>query len=111
MSTSAVLAVSLEAQGGPSGFAWPPQHTGAEGWPLYIEDESRSSKEEPEYLEVFLQPGTRALGSNVASTRLGDSAPSARLWCLSMVPQSAQAAPTEPLAGEPPARLWDNLQN
>ena len=43
MSTSAVLAVSLEAQGGPAGFAWPPQHTGAEGWPLYIEDESRGS--------------------------------------------------------------------
>ena len=89
MSTSAVLAVRVSKLRAAlhAGFAWPPQHTGAEGWPLYIEDESRGSKEEPEYLEVFLQPGTRALGSTVASTRLGDSAPSARLWCLSMVPK------------------------
>ena len=109
MSTSAVLAMSLEAQGGPAGFAWPPQHTGAEGWPLYIEDESRGSKEEPEYLEVFLQPGTRALGSNVASTRPLATAPhllacGASRWCPKvprpLLPNPCRAAC--PTVGQPP---------
>ena len=32
-----------------------------EGWPLYIEDSSRGSSDEPEYFELFLQPGTMVL--------------------------------------------------
>ena len=110
MSTSAVLAVSLEAQGGPAGFAWPPQHTGAEGWPLYIEDESRGSKEEPEYLEVFLQPGTRALQFKCGLYPAWRQ----RFICSPVVP--LDGAPKCPgrsyrTPGEPPARLWDNLQS